>query len=396
MSLKEQDIVMTTVDADGNTVIQLPITRIENVEGAPRTINQKAPDASGNIDIPSRHVGDEWHSLTGKTPAGGVPYCGQIVTRATYADLWAYVQAQGLVKTEAEWDAAAKSKGGNVPFYSSGDDSTTFRMPKMEGYIKGASVPEQAGTHIAEGLPNITGSFFSEAKGYYSESYSGAFYQSDESKNYSGIGDSDSDDKRTIFDASRSSPIYGNSSHVTPETVHVLFGVYAFGEITNTGALDAETLASSITSLELEVDKQVKAMTSFVKGAFPEVSGAQIDVIATPDNGVAYEYTMTTDGMVDLSCQAGCGRQQYSYSPPDDETTYWYEYKGASELTVTANGYALHPFTSVSGNDQVFTGHFFLRKGQKIAVTCKRTTNANANVPHKFSAKIIPHILNVG
>lgn len=53
--------------------------------------------------IAGKNVGDEWHSFTGKIPAGGVPYCGQEVTRTTYADLWNYVQTQGLVTTESEW-----------------------------------------------------------------------------------------------------------------------------------------------------------------------------------------------------------------------------------------------------------------------------------------------------
>ena len=33
MALKEQDIVFTTQDESGNTVMQMPITRVENVEG---------------------------------------------------------------------------------------------------------------------------------------------------------------------------------------------------------------------------------------------------------------------------------------------------------------------------------------------------------------------------
>ena len=33
MALKEQDIVFTTKDESGNTIIQMPITRVENIEG---------------------------------------------------------------------------------------------------------------------------------------------------------------------------------------------------------------------------------------------------------------------------------------------------------------------------------------------------------------------------
>lgn len=52
MALKEQDVVFTTKDANGNTVIQMPITRVENVEGAVKTVNGAGPNASGNVSVP--------------------------------------------------------------------------------------------------------------------------------------------------------------------------------------------------------------------------------------------------------------------------------------------------------------------------------------------------------
>lgn len=51
MALKEQDIVFTTTDEAGNTVIQMPITRLDNVEGALKTVNDLTPDANGNVTI---------------------------------------------------------------------------------------------------------------------------------------------------------------------------------------------------------------------------------------------------------------------------------------------------------------------------------------------------------
>lgn len=51
MALKEQDIVFTTTDEAGNTVIQMPITRVENVEDAVRTVNKVKPDSNGDIQI---------------------------------------------------------------------------------------------------------------------------------------------------------------------------------------------------------------------------------------------------------------------------------------------------------------------------------------------------------
>lgn len=59
MAIKEQDVVLVAKDTSGNKVIQMPITRVENVEGAIKTINGAAPtvanatkatqDASGNV-----------------------------------------------------------------------------------------------------------------------------------------------------------------------------------------------------------------------------------------------------------------------------------------------------------------------------------------------------------
>ena len=51
MALKEQDIVLYSTDGDGNKIIQMPITRVENVEGAIKTINGVAPDSSGDVDL---------------------------------------------------------------------------------------------------------------------------------------------------------------------------------------------------------------------------------------------------------------------------------------------------------------------------------------------------------
>lgn len=58
MALKEQDIVFTDKDATGNTIIQLPITRKENVEGLSdellkyvQSVNGSTPNASGAVSI---------------------------------------------------------------------------------------------------------------------------------------------------------------------------------------------------------------------------------------------------------------------------------------------------------------------------------------------------------
>lgn len=216
-------------------------------------------------------VGEEWVSYIGEIPVGGVPYCGQMVTRATYSALWSYAQAKGLVKTEAEWQQIATANNGNVPFYSTGDGKTTFRMPKISGYVKGASSQSVAGDYVAEGLPNIEGSittknaddatFISDASsGQISES--GAFYISQWTNKYvaSRAGTSLNSPVALEFNASYSNPIYGNSEHVTPETSTVMFGAYAFGAIVETGELDAPTLQTSVARVEAELSNVVRTV----------------------------------------------------------------------------------------------------------------------------------------
>lgn len=50
MTLKERTVVLKGVDADGNTTIDMPITTVENVEGAIKTVNGEEPDSNGNVD----------------------------------------------------------------------------------------------------------------------------------------------------------------------------------------------------------------------------------------------------------------------------------------------------------------------------------------------------------
>ena len=192
-------------------------------------------------------VGEEWISYTGKIPSGGIPYYGQEVTRETYSALWSWVQAQGLVKTESEWQSIASSQNGNVPFYSSGNGTTTFRMPKLVGYVKGACSQSEAGSYVAEGLPNITGksTYNMIADNFGAE---GAFDLSGRAAHQNGTAMGEG--TGLGFNASLSNPIYGNSSHVTPETSVVMFGVYAFGTVSNPNDLNVSNLAADVNSIK--------------------------------------------------------------------------------------------------------------------------------------------------
>ena len=194
-------------------------------------------------------LGEQWISVDGTIPPGGVPFCGQNVSRVLYADLFAWAQSQGKVKAEAEWQEIASTQDGNCIFYSDGDGSTTFRMPCITGYLKGSVGTNDAGKWIEEGLPNVTGSWPADIGNKVQPE--GAIYVAKDSVSSNATaGSTGSTDSLLGVDLSLSNPIYGNSDHVTPKTNTILVGVYAVSVITSFGSSDIDNLQTAITALE--------------------------------------------------------------------------------------------------------------------------------------------------
>ena len=99
-------------------------------------------------------VGFEYFTMNPNIPAGSLPLQGGLYSRLAYPDLWEWVQKQtGYLKAESEWQELAVSNGGNVPFYSKGDGSTTFRVPSLKCWVKGANGIEEVGSYLSAGLP---------------------------------------------------------------------------------------------------------------------------------------------------------------------------------------------------------------------------------------------------
>lgn len=51
MAVIEKEIVFTTKDSSGNTVINYPLTTVEQVDGGVASVNGNFPDADGNVEI---------------------------------------------------------------------------------------------------------------------------------------------------------------------------------------------------------------------------------------------------------------------------------------------------------------------------------------------------------
>lgn len=191
-------------------------------------------------------IGFEYFQTNPNVPAGSLPMLGGVYSRDTYADLWDWVQTQtGYLITDSAWVTLSNTQNGNVPFYSSGDGSTTFRVPSLKCWIKGTDGVETVGTYLDAGLPNITAGFETRATDYQQGQIlyfaSGAFYPN-------GRGAATADPVQQAngsvnlydyrFDASRSSSIYGNADTVVPESIVGMWLVKAYGTVVDTGTID--------------------------------------------------------------------------------------------------------------------------------------------------------------
>ena len=201
-----------------------------------------------------RPVGQEYIRLVNDTVLGGLDYLGQSVTRAMYSDLWTWLNENqpSRILSESDWQAMYTSQNGNVPYYSSGDGSTTFRLPRVVGYFKGAGTVSEVGQYTAEGLPNITGNLDvtpdADNAGMDASATGGGAIKEIYS---TGSGSDVNGTNWTVwkgfsFDASLSNPIYGASDHVTPETVTVVMGVIAFGSVARIGEATEEGIVAEL------------------------------------------------------------------------------------------------------------------------------------------------------
>lgn len=121
---------------------------------------------------------------------------GQAISRETYADLYAII-------------------GTN---FGAGDGVTTFNLPDYRGkFLRGLGGDSAADIYTtqSEGLPNITGSATGAGGTGYISTTTGVFVATATASPFAGTSVGAANAVLT-FDASRSSALYGASSHVTP------------------------------------------------------------------------------------------------------------------------------------------------------------------------------------
>ena len=205
MSLKEQTIILTDKDSQGNTIMQFPITKAKNIEDV-MSIAQggtgatTAKQARANLEV--EPIGTIFAFAGNNIPTGYLPCNGSAISRTTYADLFAVIGTT----------------------YGTGNGSTTFNLPNLtDKFIQGSNT---TGTVKMAGLPNITsrittgtfqGSLLALSSIQSNSIQKGALKFSDFTAwTESGWSDNAQYAKVLEFNASWSNSIYGNSTTVQP------------------------------------------------------------------------------------------------------------------------------------------------------------------------------------
>lgn len=228
-------------------------------------------------------VGDLWWHYDPKSkPAGVQLFSGQLLSRKAYIDHWTLVSTKRTMVTEEEWQVMVAEQGF-CQFYSSGDGSTTYRMPMVKGvHPKFVASLAEAGQYIEAGLPNITGrTYNANASGTntYSEGALSNPYTGNDG--YPSNNASANKSRFIVFDASKSNPIYGTSDTVQPPAVNIVLGEYVVGTVAVVGEADAESLLASVTTLESGVGR------------------ASAYVVETWDDGAGNWYRKYSDGWIE-------------------------------------------------------------------------------------------------
>ena len=189
---------------------------------------------------------------------------GQLVSREIYSDLWNFVQSKpSMLLTEEEWQAnLTANEGLACNYYSAGDGSTNFRLPKASVIVLPDLNPENINKYSTDTQRNITGSI-GEIFAPDPPSTTGAFSE-EVSRHIRVINFDEANNIWKInFDASRSVGADHTGEEVKPKSITKLPIVYAFGRIVNAGELDFQTVVQKQNDLTL--NHQIKSFTDLTQ-----------------------------------------------------------------------------------------------------------------------------------
>lgn len=250
------------------------------------------PTMSGisNFGIGDFHLRDSRAFI----PAFEVVSDGQLLERSDYPDLWAYAQLLTPI-SDSEWLANVENRGK----YSTGDGSTTFRVPDRNGVqsesIAGLFGRGDSGNSSNNGkvsyaaIPNIVGSFRTAGAAAYFENgsgVSGAFVPLESGYPYAAStpasGAVENYPRRVDINAAQSDPVYsrGVSNDVIPRNFTGVWTIRAHGGFvaanTSWSVINSDTTRPSngtrVTSgsvvSEYKIGSEVEASTTLQTDAY--------------------------------------------------------------------------------------------------------------------------------
>lgn len=193
---------------------------------------------------------------------------GQLVSREIYSDLWNFVQSKpSMLLTEEEWQAnLTANEGLACNYYSAGDGSTNFRLPKASVIVLPDPNPENINKYSVDSIKahnhsNITdpisGKIFNPI--YWNVTDNGGINNNDNFYNSNNTGS-----LAPYFAPIKNGDITNFGVNETkPKTITKLPIVYAFGRIVNAGELDFQTVVQKQNDLTL--NHQIKSFTDLTQ-----------------------------------------------------------------------------------------------------------------------------------
>lgn len=244
--------------SDEGSYRSIPVEYVSGEGGLPE------PDAVVSVLLTQAGASDasiplfmaQWWPNRASIPAGYAPADGQLLSRATFPDAWAGIQA-GNVPTVADgtWLSTPIERGK----YTAGDGATLFRLPDYNGksagslgavFMRGdgALSAAVAGAIQPDALQNITGeSSTFPTGGTQPTSANGAFRTNGRGGVPTGIAGGGGWGTASVdFDASR---VARTASETRPLSVTGCWIIKIFGSVTNPGSADAVQLASDYAAL---------------------------------------------------------------------------------------------------------------------------------------------------
>ena len=203
-------------------------------------------------------LGHTYISFEKEVPVGRLPAFGALYNRTLYADLYNWANEKGLVISETEWQSYAKANGGNVPYYSNGDGNTSFRVPSLKCWVKGASGVEEVGSYLQAVLPNpnidIVYRQDVTSSGVYTDIFGNDGFTSGTYSNTDGVDEymqtSLGKGVNAPFGAMVTNSIYGNSDTVQPPSIVGMWCIVAYGTSSNVGNVDISSVMQTVEQVQ--------------------------------------------------------------------------------------------------------------------------------------------------